>query len=97
MKALMFDDSGQRSEVDSLWQKLFEAGKKFDGSKMVNALQFIRYEGAILGKSERWGIVIDTDNLNPDAKLIYDKKIKPYLMLHKEWLVRILKNLLSKR
>ena len=75
------------------WDKLFECGKTYDGDKMKNALINVRECGAFLAKSNRWGYVIDTEKLDDESMSIYEKTIKPYLMAHKEWLMRILKKI----
>ena len=82
----------ESAEESQVWQKLLESGKKYDGDKMANALSKARENGAMLAKSERWGYVISIENCSEASKKDYEESIKPYLMHHKEWLARMLKN-----
>ena len=99
IKKLMYgdllDEKPKQKTIDDNkdWDKLFELGKQYDGDKMKDMLIIVRECGAVLAKSSRWGYVIDTENFDEESKVTYNKTIKPYLMAHKEWLMRILKKL----
>ena len=91
----LLEERPQSKTIDDnkIWNKLFELGKKYDGSKMKDTLVTVRECGAFLAKSAKWGYVIDTEKFDNESMNVYEKTIKPYLMSHKEWLMRTLKKL----
>ena len=90
IQRLMFGGS-EEEDKSELWKKFIELGEKFDGEKMKKAINEIYKNGGVLRRSVHFGLIIDTEGCEAEFKKEYAEVIKPYLLIHKEWLIRTLK------
>ncbi|MBR1729164.1 MAG: hypothetical protein IJ728_06525 [Selenomonadaceae bacterium] len=90
IQRLMFAGS-EEEDKSELWKKFIKLGEKFDGEKMKKAINKIYKNGAVLRRSARFGLIIDVEGCETEFKKEYAEVIKPYLFIHKEWLMRTLK------